>query len=159
NLVGSRMPPEPAAPRDLGGRVVGRGSDSGHTPIPTMTPGGPTATRTRTRTPTKTPTITLTPTVTPTPTISPTPTITPTPCPGFIILQVVSWQWNFWFDPNGGPCALLTPYAPCSPVARPNPPLTEITIHVNQPYQLYMCNRDSSDVTQNHEFNGIAQPG
>src|SRR5262245_62089088 len=154
SLVGSRMPPQPAAPRDLGGRVVGRGSDSGPTPVTTVPTGpSPTPSKTPTHGPTKTATVTPTPTVTPTATITLTPTITPTPGPGFIVLQVVSWQWNFWFDPNGGPCALLTPYAPCQPVPRPNAPLTELTIHVGQPYQLYLLNRDSSDVTENHEFN------
>jgi hypothetical protein len=166
DLVGGRMPPHPAAPRDLGGRVVGRGSDSGPTAVPTV-PTGPSPTRTKTPTkgPTKTPTITSPPTLTrtatmtPTPTITLTPTITPTPGPGFIVLQVVSWQWNFWFDPNGGPCALVTPYAPCQSVPRPNPPLTELTIHVGKPYQLYILNRDSSDVTEPHEFNGVPELG
>jgi hypothetical protein len=162
DLIGERLPPQPAAPRPPGGRVVDRGPDSGTTRVPTV-PNGSSPTRTRTPTKTKTPVLSATatpsPTITPTPTITLTPTVTPTPGPGFIVLQVVSWQWNFWFDPNGGPCALFTPYAPCTSVPRPNPPLTEITIHVNQPYQLYMCNRDSSDVTENHEFNGIAQPG
>ncbi len=159
-LIGERLPPQPAAPRNPGGRMVDRGSGSAPTAVPTS-PNGPSPTRTKTPTrgPTKTPTITPSPTITPTPTISLTPTITPTPGPGFIVLQVISWQWNFWFDPNGGPCALVTPYAPCQPVPRPNAPLTEITLQVGKTYTLWILNRDSSDVTQSHEFNGVPALG
>jgi len=163
--AGERLPPQPANGREGGGRVVGRGNDSG-TPVPTVPAGpsptrtktptkGPTKTPTQTPTTTATPTITSTPTITMTPTITTTPTVTPTPGPGFIILQVVSWQWNFWFDPNGGPCPLNSPYTPCLPVPRPNAPLTEITLQAGKTYKLYMLNRDGSDVSEPHEFNGV----
>ena len=159
-----RIPPQPAPPRNGTGRVVDRPGSS--TPVVTI-PAGPSPTRTRTptkgptgsptftRTPTRTPTVTPTSTITPTPTITSTPTITPTPGPGFIILQVVSWQWNFWFDPNGGPCPLSSPYLPCLPVPRPNAPLTELTIQAGKDYTLWLLNRDPSDVTEPHEFNGV----
>ena len=159
-----RIAPLPAPPRGGSGRIVDRPGSStpvvtvptGPSPTRTKTPTkGPTGSPTLTRTPTATPTVTATSTITPTPTITSTPTITPTPGPGFIVLQVVSWQWNFWFDPNGGPCALNSPYAPCAPVPRPNAPLTEITLQAGKDYTLWMVNRDPSDVTQAHEFNGV----
>ncbi|MEP6995122.1 MAG: hypothetical protein ABI968_11415, partial [Acidobacteriota bacterium] len=94
-------------------------------------------------------------TMTPTPTITQTPTITPTPGPGFVILQVVSWQWNFYTDMTGATCALTWPYNSCAPVS----PGNELNLQAGRTYTLYMVNADSPEVTENHKFNGVPSLG
>ena len=42
---------------------------------------------------------------------------------------------------------------------RPNPPLTEITLQAGKTYTLWILNRDPSDVTEPHEFNGFPRSG